>query len=133
MSEQNPWADTSPNQPEASAPKSRLTKPTKPEPVVESRDFDLEGLMTDFPTAKDLERFVFDETGVVLNLKGRANKLKYQVAMEVLNGEPVDPKFIGTDNPYLEKTDLVPEEPMKALPARDPAIPDRSHLQRPPG
>ena len=49
-----------------------------------SRDFDLEGLMTDFPTARDLERFVFDETGVVLNLKGRANKLKYQIAMDAL-------------------------------------------------
>ena len=51
--------------------------------------------MTDFPTAKELERFVYDETGIVLNLKGRANKLKYQVAMDVLNGVEVDQKFIG--------------------------------------
>ena len=102
----------------------------KPEPtVINDRDFDLEGLMTDFPTAKELERFVYDETGVVLNLKGRANKLKYQVAMDVLNGAPTDPKYIGTDNPYLDKTDLVPEDPMKELPPRDPSIPGRDQLQ----
>ena len=129
MSEQNPWADTSPNQPEAAQPKTKSSKLVKPEPAPESRDFDIEGLMTDFPTAKDLERFVFDETGVVLNLKGRANKLKYQVAMDVLNGAPVDPKYIGSDNPYLEKAEMVPEEPLKPVPARDAGIPARSHLQ----
>jgi hypothetical protein len=85
--------------------------------------------MTDFPTATELERFVFDQTGAVLNLKGRANKLKYQVAMDVLNGQPVDPKFIGSGNPYLDKMDMVPEEPMKDLPPRDPAIPHRDTLQ----
>ena len=94
-----------------------------------SRDFDLEGLMTDFPTARDLERFVFDETGVVLNLKGRANKLKYQVAMDVLNGAPVDPKYVGTSNPYLDKTDMVPEEPMKELPPRSSELPAPETIQ----
>ena len=94
-----------------------------------SRDFDLEGLMTDFPTARDLERFVFDETGVVLNLKGRANKLKYQVAMDVLNGSQVDPRYIGTSNPYLDKTDMVPEEPMKELPPRSPELPHPDTIQ----
>lgn len=85
--------------------------------------YDLEGLMTDFPTARDLERFVFDETGTVLNLKGRANKLKYQVAMDVLNGEPVDPVFIGSENPYVDKSDLVPVEELREAPARDASIP----------
>lgn len=123
----NPWADdepTAPVKPGKAAPKKDLKQQqaTKVE-------YDLEGLMTDFPTAKELERFVFDETGIVLNLKGRSNKLKYQVAMDVLNGDDVDPAFLGKDNPYLEKTDLVPEEPMKTLPERDPAIPDRAHLQ----
>mgnify|MGYP003348403381 CR=1 FL=1 len=123
MSNNNVWDD------EPSKP-VRPAKPQKPTaPVEVSRDFDLEGLMTDFPTATDLERFVFDQTQVVLNLKGRANKLKYQVAMEVLNGAPVDPKFIGHDNPYLEKTDLVPEEPMKELPPRGAGIPSREYIQ----
>jgi hypothetical protein len=99
------------------------------DPFRASPEYDIEGLMTDFPTATDLERFVFDQTGVVLSLKGRANKLKYQVAMDVLNGEPLDPKFIGEGNPYLDKMDMVPEEPMKTLPPRDPAIPPMSELQ----
>lgn len=94
-----------------------------------SIQFDLEGLMTDFPTAKELERFVFDETGIVLNLKGRANKLKYQVAMDVLNGEEVDPVFLGENNPYIDKTEMVPVEELKPEPMRDKSLPDRSQVQ----
>jgi len=124
----NPWDDTA-DQPAVPETKTSPKKPAATEPEVQSRDFDIDGLMTDFPTAKDLERFVFDETGVVLNLKGRANKLKYLVSMEALNGEPIDPKFVGTDNPYLEKTDMVPEEPMKTLPPRDPSMPPLSEVQ----
>jgi len=91
--------------------------------------YDLEGLMTDFPTAKELERFVFDETGIVLNLKGRANKLKYQTAMDVLNGVAVDPIFIGSENPYVDKADMVPVEEVRDPPARDASLPDRRHVQ----
>jgi hypothetical protein len=91
--------------------------------------YDLEGLMTDFPTARELERFVFDETGLVLNLKGRANKLKYQVAMDVLNGAEVDPAFIGTENPYVDKADMVPVEDIKDPPARDASLPPRNRVQ----
>lgn len=92
-------------------------------------DFDLEGLMTDFPTAKDLERFVFDETGIVLNLKGRANKLKYQIAMDVLNGVEIDAKYIGSENPYIDRTELVPVEELRDPPARDKMLPERSDVQ----
>lgn len=92
-------------------------------------DYDLEGLMNDFPTAKELERFVYDQVGVVLNLKGRANKLKYQVAMDVLNGKEVDDKFLGGDNPYIDKNDLVPMDPVKPTPPRDPSLPDQKHVQ----
>ena len=108
------------------SPKTRLEKPVAEEKTIM---FDLEGLMTDFPTATELERFVFDQTDVILNLKGRANKLKYQVAMDVLNGEPVDPAFIGEGNPYLEKADMVPEEPMKTVPDRDASIPPQAEVQ----
>lgn len=96
---------------------------------VSNAEYDMEGLMTDFPTAKELERFVYDETGIVLNLKGRANKLKYQVAMDVLNGNPVDSKFIGTENPYVDKAEMIPEEPLKPTPARDPLLPDHREVQ----
>jgi hypothetical protein len=92
-------------------------------------EFDLDGLMTDFPTAKELERFVYDQTGRVLNLKGRANKLKYQVAMDVLNGLEVEAKFVGGDNPYIERADLVPVEELRAKPPRDETLPAEDTIQ----
>jgi hypothetical protein len=92
-------------------------------------EYDLEGLMIDFPTATELERFVYDQTGFTLNLKGRAQKLKYQVAMDVLNGETVDPKFLTGDNPYIDRADLVPVEDLKPVPARDATLPDESEVQ----
>jgi hypothetical protein len=109
-------------------PTQEVEKPIQP-PAVNQGDFDIDGLMTDFPTATDLERFVYDQTGIVLNLKGRANKLKYQVAMDVLNGMEVDSKFIGSDNPYIDRTELVPIEPIKEVPERDKTLPDRSEVQ----
>ena len=59
-----------------------------------NNDFDLEGLKTDFPTATELEKFVYDQTDVILNLKGRSNEMKYKVALAVLNGEEVDPEGV---------------------------------------
>ena len=102
-------------------PESKLSKPTK---AVKSlpAEFDLDGLMTDFPTATELQRFVFDRTGVVLDLKGRANKLKYQVAMDVLNGSAPDVEFLGSENPYVDKSEMIPTEPLRELPAKDPEI-----------
>jgi len=131
----NPWADT-PVVPESIKPadtaKARqikhaiLADDPQPENPVE---YDMEGLMTDFPTAKELERFVYDQTGFVLNLKGRANKLKYQVAMDALNGKPVDPVFIGGDNPYIDKADMIPQEDIGPCPERDPSLPDPDTVQ----
>jgi hypothetical protein len=109
----------------------KITKPTKPtQPIsIGAGDFDVEGLMTDFPTATDLERFVYDQTGVTLNLKGRANKLKYETALKVLNGEDIDEKFIGGINPYIEKADMVPVEELKPEPPKDKIIPSRDEVQ----
>jgi hypothetical protein len=106
----------------------KVTKATQPQSLY-SAEYDLEGLMTDFPTARDLERFVYDETGIVLNLKGRANKLKYQVAMDVLNGVEVDEKFLGDNNPYIDKTEMVPVEDLKPVPARSKDLPPRKDVQ----
>lgn len=108
--------------------KTKPQKPQKPKSLL-SAQFDIEGLMTDFPTAKELERFVYDETGVVLNLKGRANKLKYQVAMDVLNGEEIDPVFLGSENPYIDKAELIPAEDLKPVPARSKELPARIKVQ----
>lgn len=129
----NPWDE------ESVSPEQLASEPTPAESAAEIHqatkpktleiEYDLDGLMTDFPTALELERFVYDEKGIVLNLKGRANKLKYQVAMDVLNGLEVDPKFLGGDNPYIDKTELVPVEDIKPTPPRDPSLPDISEVQ----
>jgi hypothetical protein len=105
---------------------AKLKKTTK---ATINSSFDIDGLMTDFPTATDLERFVYDQTGIVLNLKGRANKLKYQVAMDALNGLAIDDVLIGSDNPYIDRTELVPIDPIKEPPARDKSLPERSETQ----
>ena len=75
--------------------------------------YDLEGLMTDFPTAKELEKFVYDKTGLVLELKGRSNKFKYQTALDVLNGQRPDSALLGDENPYLDKNDIIPVDRLR--------------------
>ena len=125
---ENPWDESAPTAEEILEVAEQIAAPTAPKSI-SNAEYDMEGLMTDFPTAKELERFVFDETGIVLNLKGRANKLKYQVAMDVLNGQEVDAKFIGGENPYIDRTELVPVEELKEPPARDKRLPDLSQVQ----
>ena len=126
------WDDETPitgaiQPPIPETPKETRTKLTKPTPAPADEDtseplYDLDGLMTDFPTAKELEKFVFDVTGIVLNLKGRSNKFKYQTAMDVLNGQAPDSALLGTENPYLDKNELIPTEELKLAPAADPEI-----------
>ena len=106
----------------------KITKSIPPK-AIDSAGYDLEGLQNDFPTAKDLERFVYDETGIVLNLKGRANKLKYQIAMDALNGVEISESYKGSDNPYIERSEMIPTDPMKEVPARDKSLPPRSEQQ----
>lgn len=84
--------------------------------------FDLEGLMSDFPTAGELQKFVFDQTGVVLNLKGRSNKVKYQIALDTLNGQMPPPAVVGDENPYVDRNDIVPVDPLKELPPQPAEI-----------
>jgi hypothetical protein len=97
---------------------SKTKSKKKVEAVLIDAGYDMEGLMTDFPTATELQRFVYDQTGIVLNLKGRANKVKYQVALDCLNGAEPDPQFVGSENPYVDKTEIIPEDPLKDPPAR---------------
>ena len=132
--EENPWEETAVD-PAVIPPKPEVeyqVKPTVPHTVRGNQthpEYDLDGLMTDFPTARDLERFVFDETGYVLNLKGRANKLKYQVAMDCLNGQEIDARFIGSDNPYIDRAEMVPVEDLRPVPARAATLPNPDQIQ----
>jgi hypothetical protein len=123
--EPSPWGDDVKSETPVKATKE--TKDIKDKavkkPVVEKESimeplYDLDGLMTDFPTAKDLEKFVYDKTGLVLELKGRSNKFKYQTAMDVLNGQQPDEALLGSENPYLDKNDLIPVDDLKKLPPR---------------
>lgn len=89
------------------------TQPNTQTPPESEPLYDLEGLMTDFPTAKELEKFVYDQTGYVLNLKGRSNKFKYQTAMDVLNGQEPADFLTGNENPYLDKNDIIPVDKLR--------------------
>ena len=114
---------------ETAKPVDPQAKPLlKTQPIVDP-GYDMEGLMTDFPTATELAKFVFDETGIALNLKGRANKLKYQVALETLNGHTPAAEFVSKENPYVDKNDMVPMEDVKILPERDRNLPPLDSIQ----
>lgn len=96
----------------------------KPERI----EYSLEGLKDDFPTATELEKFVFDETRVSLKLKGLAPQKKYEVALAVLNGDDVDMRYITGVNPYVDNNDLIPEDPVKPIPKRDPKLPQAAQV-----
>jgi hypothetical protein len=51
------------------------------------------------------------------------------VALDVLNGVEVDEKFMGNENPYIDKADMVPTEEIREPAARDPSIPSRDRVQ----
>ena len=125
--EVNPWNDTPVDPAETKTVRQQVAETIVKKST--ATEYDLEGLMNDFPTATELERFVYDQTGYTLNLKGRAQKLKYQVAMDVLNGDQVDAKFLTGDNPYIDRADLVPVEDLKPVPAKDVTLPPESEVQ----
>ena len=91
-------------------------------------EYSLAGLKGDFPTAKELEQFVFDETHVALKLKGIDPEKKYEIALAVLNNESVDPQYISGANPYVDPAEMIPEDPLKPIPRRDPRLPKAEPL-----
>jgi hypothetical protein len=120
--ESAPQATDTPKAPKAATPVQAQLPALAAKPVATGLEFDLDGLQTDFPTATELQKFVYDQTGVTLNLKGRSNKVKYQIALDVLNGIIPPQEVLGSENPYLDKNDLIPTEPLRDVPARDPEI-----------
>lgn len=91
-------------------------------------EYSLAGIKEDFPTARDLEQFVFDETQVSLKLRGIDPEKKYEIALAVLNNEEVDPRYITGANPYLDNKDLIPEDTIKPIPKRDPRLPNKEPM-----
>ena len=87
--------------------------------------YDIEALKADLPTAKELAQFVFDKTNgaISLDLIGKPKDDQYQVAKNALEGKKVPSEFLTGDNPYMDKKDEIPEDPLRVLPPRDPSLP----------
>lgn len=85
--------------------------------------YDIEALKLDLPNAKDLAQFVYDKTGIALDLIGKPKDDQYSVAKRALEGKAVPSEYATGDNPYVDKKDLIPEDPMPSLPPRDKDLP----------
>ena len=88
--------------------------------------YDIEALKADLPTAKELAQFVFDKTNgaISLDLIGKPKDDQYQVAKNALEGKKVPSDFLTGENPYMDKKDEIPEDPLRVMPPRDPNLPD---------
>ncbi|CAB4175815.1 hypothetical protein UFOVP996_32 [uncultured Caudovirales phage] len=88
--------------------------------------YDIEALKADLPTAKELAQFVFDKTNglISLDLIGKPKDDQYQVAKNALEGKKIPTEFVTGANPYMDKKDEIPEDPLRVLPPRDPNLPD---------
>jgi hypothetical protein len=94
-------------------------------PVVETKStWDIGALREDLPTAKELAQFVYNRTGIALDLVGKSKEIQYKVAVDVLDGKPAPKEFITKENPFVDKTDIIPTEELRAVPARDAKLPD---------
>jgi len=133
----DPWNDTAPAeevvQPDVLDDDFSVTsvddlKPPQEAVQPQGLEYSLAGLQADFPTAKELEQFVFDECSVSLKLKGIDPIKKYEVALAVLTGQDVDPKYITGANPYVDHTEIIPEDPIKPIPKRDSKLPNEEPM-----
>lgn len=92
--------------------------------TVSTSKWDEVALREDLPTAKELAQFVADRTGVFLDLVGKSKALQYKIAIKVLDGEKVDKEWITDKNPNIDTSDIIPEEPMRPIPARGKDLPE---------
>lgn len=88
--------------------------------------YDIDALKVDLPTAKDLAQFVYDKTdGIVsLDLIGKPKEEQYIVAKNALEGKKVPAEYLTGFNPYVEKKDTIPEDPLRKMPKRSIDLPD---------
>ena len=85
--------------------------------------YDIEALREDLPNAKDLAQFVFDRTGIALDLIGKPKDEQYQVAKNALEGKKVPSEFVTDDNPYMDRKEIIPEDPLAPMPGRVDGLP----------
>ena len=86
--------------------------------------YDIEALKADLPTAKDLAQFVYDKTGISLDLVGKPKEDQYMVARNALEGKKVPADFQTELNPYIDRKELIPVDEMKKIPPRPADLPD---------
>ena len=88
--------------------------------------YDIDALKVDLPSAKELAQFVYDKTdGVVsLDLIGKPKEEQYIVAKNALEGKKVPAEYLTGFNPYVEKRDTIPEDPLRKMPKRSIDLPD---------
>ena len=86
--------------------------------------YDIEALKADLPTAKDLAQFVYDKTGISLDLVGKPKEDQYMVARNALEGKKIPADFQTELNPYIDRKELIPVDEQKKLPPRSAALPD---------
>jgi len=78
--------------------------------------YDIDALKADLPNARELAQFVYDKTGLALDLIGKPKEEQYLAAKNALEGKKVPQDFITTDNPYVDKKDIIPVDEKKAFP-----------------
>ena len=86
--------------------------------------YDIESLKEDLPTAKELAQFVYDKTGISLDLVGKPKADQYLAAKNALEGKKVPVEYTSDTNPYVDKKELIPQDELKALPDRSKDLPD---------
>ena len=85
--------------------------------------YDIEALKADLPTAKELAQFVYDRTQIALDLIGKSKEDQYIVAKNALEGKKVPAEFITSENPYVDKKELIPVDEVRKLPERSKDLP----------
>jgi hypothetical protein len=85
--------------------------------------YDIDALKSDLPTAKELAQFVYDRTQIALDLVGKPKEDQYQVAKNALEGKKVPAEYVTSDNPYVDKRELIPVDEIKKLPPRSEDLP----------
>jgi hypothetical protein len=86
--------------------------------------YDIGSLKEDLPTAKELAQFVYDKVNISLDLIGKPKEEQYTVAKNALEGKKIPSEYLTNENPWVDKKDTIPEDPLRVMPKRNPDLPD---------
>ena len=86
--------------------------------------YDIDALKADLPSARELAQFVYDRTQIALDLVGKPKEEQYLVAKNALEGKKIPAEYVTDENPFVDKTNTIPKDPIPPLPARGPELPE---------